>query len=310
MDQALLWKKGLACDDEDTEGKEDQAEGEEEEPKEEDSCDEESGEYRDKGKGQKWKKMCDANAIPSHILQMFNQEAKKQKNPRIWKTKIINKLFSKNKKTGKYEMVANQPFFNDFKEASSSDFGKEQVKGEPKSVFSKFHGSQEGLAHSIALGDVLEWEQDGTTWCSYKSTTAGTKKKNTQKTQVGKGQVEITDEQHSFLNKSLKSMCWTFGQGQPASGAASSSQLPPAKRTKAIEMEGLTPKMVEMLTEAKMAIERQLNTALKLVKDSPDEQKQTLKGIIMTIKAAVQKAEHMLLFKDCCVCFFAFLNDV
>ena len=69
MDQAKAWKQGLASKDDEATG--------EEEPEEEGGLnvsDEESdGEYRDKGKGQKWKKMCDQNAIPSHILEMFPQ---------------------------------------------------------------------------------------------------------------------------------------------------------------------------------------------------------------------------------------------
>ena len=83
MDQAKLWKQGLASKEEDAHG-EGSEEGDGSKSKEEDT----DGEYRDKGKGQKWKKMCDQHAIPSHILDMFHKESKKQKDPRKWKTQI------------------------------------------------------------------------------------------------------------------------------------------------------------------------------------------------------------------------------
>ena len=299
MDQAKAWKQGLAS-------KDDEATGEEEPEEEEEGglnvSDEESdGEYRDKGKGQKWKKMCDQNAIPSHILEMFHKESKKQKDPRKWKTQIINKLFKKNPVTKKYDMVADQPWFNNFREASTTDFGVDQTKGEPKSVFlhSKFHGNEEGLRQAIAMGDVQEWEADGTIWCSYRSTKAGTKKKNEEKQQVGGGQVAISTEQHKALTGAFKSMRWTFSGSQterPSSLPSSSAY--PVKKQKAIENCGLNPEMKKMLTEAKEANERMLNSALKLLTNCPDQQKTTLKGIIVEIKDTLQNAEHILLFED------------
>ena len=137
MDQAKLWKQGRVKTEQDAHG-EGSEEGDGSKSKEEDT----DGEYRDKGKGQKWKKMCDQHAIPSHILDMFHKESKKQKEPRKWKTQIINKPFKKNPTTKKYDMVADQPWFNSFRGASTTDFGVEQTKGKPKSVFlhSKFHG--------------------------------------------------------------------------------------------------------------------------------------------------------------------------
>ena len=70
------------------------------------------------------------------------------------------------------------------------------------------------------------------------------------------------------------------------------------KKQKAIENCGLNPEMKKMLTEAKEANERMLNSALKLLTNCPDQQKTTLKGIIVEIKDTLQNAEHILLFED------------
>ena len=131
---------------------------------------------------------------------------------------------------------------------------------------------------------------DGTIWCSYRSTKAGAKKKNEEKQQVGGGQVAISTEQHKALTGAFKSMCWT--------SSLPSSSAYPVKKQKAIENCGLNPEMKKMLTEAKEANERMLNSALKLLTHCPDQQKTTLKGIIVEIKDTLQNAEHILLFED------------
>ena len=71
---------------------------------------------RHHGKARKYKKLLGAKAIPDHILEMIEVETKKSPTPRAQKTELINKLFTKDGKGG-FQMVANQPVFENFKEA-------------------------------------------------------------------------------------------------------------------------------------------------------------------------------------------------
>ena len=122
--------------------------------------------------------MVDQDAIPAHILEMFNKEALKHKPPRQYRTKLINELFTKDAKTGKYEMAAHKPMFENYRMASSTKFGEEKMTGQPKSVFlySYFHGNEAGLERAISMGDVQCWLKGGTEWCGFQQTSAGTRK--------------------------------------------------------------------------------------------------------------------------------------
>lgn len=173
-------------------------------------------EAREKGKGIKWKRLCDQGAIPEHILDMFNKEALKHKSPRQYRTKLINTLFSKDSKTGRYEMVANQPMFENYKLATSTKYGDDKMKGQPRSVFlySHFHGSEDGLDKAIELGDVQTWKQNGTWYCGFHQTTAGTRKENVQGHKLSAGQVDVDQEQFKVLGKAFQTMAWSFEESE------------------------------------------------------------------------------------------------
>ncbi len=134
VDKAAQWKKELESEAEDLE-----SEAESGSSVSADTEDSESqAEAREKGKGIKWRKMCDQNAIPSHILDMFHKESKKHKDSRSYKTKLINQLFEKDPKTGQYHMCSHKPMFENYRRAQSTSFGEDTVNGQPKSVFFVF----------------------------------------------------------------------------------------------------------------------------------------------------------------------------
>eukprot|EP00438_Fugacium_kawagutii_P028616 Skav212747 [mRNA] locus=scaffold2545:1494:2303:+ [translate_table: standard] len=226
-------------------------------------------EARDKGKGIRWKKMMDQGAIPEHIVEMFEKESKKHPKPRAYKTKLINELFEKNPSTGRYEMAAHKPIFENFKKASSTKFGTQLVKGQPRSVFlySHFHGDENGLEKAISLGDVRVWMQGGSEWCGFEETSAGTKKKNTAGHHLSGGKVDLTDEQFSVASKSFNKMVWHF-ESALDNASSSHQQNQKERQPKKLE-EGFTEAMAQMVSEAKQSQEKLLGQAMKLLGKAP-----------------------------------------
>ena len=299
VDKAAQWKKELESEAEDLE-----SEAESGSSVSADTEDSESqAEAREKGKGIKWRKMCDQNAIPSHILDMFHKESKKHKDSRSYKTKLINQLFEKDPKTGQYHMCSHKPMFENYRRAQSTSFGEDTVNGQPMSVFlfSHFHGNQAGLDHAIAMGDVQQWQQGGSTWCGFRSTKAGTRKENTTGHTLSGGQTDISTEQFSALRKSFSNMAWSFEDAESDTGASGSMQQPPHKKQKKLE-EGFTKPMEKVVTEAKAAQEKMLQQAMKLLAKAPPQETKDAKMVVIKLKEMISSLDHVLLFKELPAC--------
>ena len=299
VDKAAQWKKELESEAEDLE-----SEAESGSSVSADTEDSESqAEAREKGKGIKWRKMCDQNAIPSHILDMFHKESKKHKDSRSYKTKLINQLFEKDPKTGQYHMCSHKPMFENYRRAQSTSFGEDTVNGQPMSVFlfSHFHGNQAGLDHAIAMGDVQQWQQGGSTWCGFRSTKAGTRKENTTGHTLSGGQTDISTEQFSALRKSFSNMAWSFEDAESDTGASGSMQQPPHKKQKKLE-EGFTKPMEKVVTEAKAAQEKMLQQAMTLLAKAPPQETKDAKMVVIKLKEMISSLDHVLLFKELPAC--------
>ena len=260
---------------------------------------------RDHGKARKFKKMSDAGAVPEHILDLINEQSKKSNQPRQAKTALINKLFEKNGKGG-YDMVINKPVFQQHKESWSNRYGKDECQGSPKDVFlyQVFHGAAEALEAAIRNGSVMQYDQGGTTFCSFRRTVAGMSGGSAVKLKAASEQ-EVSKEQFKLLGKSFSSLALAFDDqervAEEAAEAAGSSKS--ATSTKFLETSGLTPAMAEVLSEAKACHERLYSQAMKLLsKCTSDEDKKKFKKTIMAIKEWMTKDENVLTWKDYDVC--------
>lgn len=80
---------------------------EEEEEDDEEAEEEEGEEKRDKGKGRKYS--VDKDGLPQHIKDLIENTKNREK-----KSMLINKLYSKDAKTGRYKINADVPEFEDF----------------------------------------------------------------------------------------------------------------------------------------------------------------------------------------------------
>lgn len=266
----------------------------------------ERDELRELGKARKFRKMSDANAIPAHILDLINEQSKKAANPRKEKSTLINKLFQKNEKGG-YDMVADDPVFEQAREAYHIRFGKDQDTGMPKDVFlwSHFHGNEPALEKAISNGSVQEYQQGGLSWCSFRKTKAGIESGTKQQLQLKSGPVQVEKKQYAALTRAFSSIALTFDDSDEGE---KEEQRAPAKQQKQIEAAGLTKEMTEVLADAKQAHERLHQTAMKLLgKCTNDTDKKKFKETVLSIKAWVQKNDNVLTWQEiffffCCCC--------
>ena len=235
-------------------------------------------------------------------MEQIENEAKKQTNPRAYRTNLINKLFESNGKGG-YRMTANKPEFEVFKQAWHKRYGKDERKGTPRQVFlwQVFHGETNALDKAISEGHVQVWDQDGTEFCGFRQTTAGVEKASQEMQSLNTGKVNLEKDEFQTMQKAFSNMSWEFGlENQQQEEGASSS----VSNQKSLEHPGLTKAMEEMLSEAKQAHERLLGTCLKLLGKCTDESdKRAFKGTVMEIKDWVNKNDTVLTWKDCiCSC--------
>ena len=90
-------------------------------------------------------------------------------------------------------MVANQPIFENYKEAYHKRYGREEQQGKPRTVFlwSVFQGNEEALKAAIHEGSVSCWVQDGQPYCGFKATTAGVEKASSSYQKLSGGGIEL-----------------------------------------------------------------------------------------------------------------------
>lgn len=138
--------------------------------------DEEGGEgedaKRDKGKSVKFQSM--KKNLPPHIVQLYEQEALNKSSPRQFRTTIINSLFRK-LSNGRYELITDQPMFNEYKKLYEKKYGREAEKGYPRSVMKGLYFQNDEVAFQAAItnGEVYQIEQGGKEFFAFQSVETG-----------------------------------------------------------------------------------------------------------------------------------------
>ena len=196
-DKLVKWREGLKKPKAENPGEEDQMldaeegeeQGEEEQPKEEDECVEPEGNAtRNKYAASKFKESLKSNALPKHVVDVW------QKGSRKVKTELVNSLFKRNHNTGKWEMDTDDPTFCRILKTQETNFGKESVESVPRSTMlhGTFRGDEDALAQAIACGDVVETECNGKAMLGFQKTSAGKVKQNTDETQATSGTAKLS----------------------------------------------------------------------------------------------------------------------
>ena len=164
-------KKGWEEDDDDTKKKKKDDDDDEGDDADE-NTDDAYGNLRDKGKAVKFTQMRDS--LPAHILQLYDEEAKKKASPRAFRSQIVNSLFRK-LANGRYELRCDAPLFTEAKRIFETKYGKEKEKGYPRSVMEGlyFQNSEAALVAAIEAGDVYRITEGGKEFFAFSSVESG-----------------------------------------------------------------------------------------------------------------------------------------
>jgi hypothetical protein len=123
---------------------------------------------RDRCKKQKFNTLLSQNKLPKHIVDLWYEEAQHQKNPREFRTRVINELFDRDSK-GKLVLRTEAPFFTAFKQTNEERKFTCKETCLPRSVFKGmyFQNSEEALLQAMALGEVEVVKQGGKEFYSF-----------------------------------------------------------------------------------------------------------------------------------------------
>ena len=218
-------------------------EGEEEAEREDDEIVEPEVEKRCYGKARKFARMVKKGLIPEEIVAMYNDAGAKHKQPRLFRTELVNRLFKKTQ-GGDYVLCHDSPEFASWKSNTDQSWATQKTEGVAYSImlWNTFHGSVEGFQDAQARGDIY---QCNNMWF-FNKVSAGRTKASTDSMQLQSGKVSLDTETYASFNSFLSSRNWAkYGQdmdlqdqkpgtlvrqkSQLALGDASCLQVQPAK---------------------------------------------------------------------------------
>ena len=191
-------------------------EGEEEESFANDEVVEPSGskvakeDKRHYGKARKWQRMLKAGNIPDDIVQMYNNAALQQKQPRLFRTQLINKLFQVDS-NGDYTLCSDSPSFQAWKKNVDKVWASQQTIGMPPMVmlWQVFHGNEQAMQSAEAAGQIFE--RNG--MYHHASTSAGRTKSTSDQMDLQGGSVDLDANSFSAMSSFLGQRDWAkYGQ--------------------------------------------------------------------------------------------------
>ncbi|CAE7471903.1 unnamed protein product [Symbiodinium sp. CCMP2592] len=160
---------------------------------------------RDKGKAEKFTKMRLAGSLPPYVVDLYDNAANQKESPRQFRTEIINTLFKRNPKTGRYSLIDDQPLFTEAKRVWEKKFGTDGKESYTKLVMrGLFFGNSE------SAGEVTEFKsKDGTCFYSFRKMTAGVE--TGQESSLGyTKQAKGTQQQADMLEAMFDKLDWSM----------------------------------------------------------------------------------------------------
>lgn len=182
------------------------------EKKEEQKVDEEQeneGEdHRDKAKGQKYAKLKDS--LPDYIVDLVEVQSKKSVSPRDFKTKVINKLFTKGP-NGKLELNLGDMMFEEHKRIFTKKYHGEEDAAMPESILKGlyFGNDKEAFENAKKNGDIQEVDVDGKSFWAFKTYKKGIVTGTTDEQSL-KGNQKIDRQQSKLLKEVFNSVGWDW----------------------------------------------------------------------------------------------------
>ena len=193
-----------------------------------DELDDASG-LRDRSKANKFDRLLGKGEIPSEIVDMLNEGMKNSKNPRSFKTELINKLFNRDD-TGKLVMCPQAPFFTAWKQSQVTKSMTHKETAFPKTVFigKFFNNSVDAFNHSLAVGDVEMVEVNGREFYSFVSLENAHTRAKVATQKVVQHEKKIDAAQCRHLSEAFDSLQFNFKKicvMQPLTDAQNSASV-------------------------------------------------------------------------------------
>ena len=204
-------------------GQKEQEEGEEEEEEEEKEQDPlvDPEEKRSKAKGMKFARMKKLGQVPKNIQEMYEKcDGRKQK------TKLPNRLFDKNPRTGHWEMRVDKPEFQAFLKSQDMHYGEANTQSYPRSIMlhTYFNSNQMAMDEALANGEIHSVERGGRTFYSFDMLAEGHRKAKESNLELSRGTMKLSKEDHSELEDIVQGFDWkAIGSGSPAKTQSLSS---------------------------------------------------------------------------------------
>lgn len=294
IEQVLKMKQGIVSNS--TEEKEGEEEGEEEEGKAEDPLVEVEEEKRDRCKPAVLKRFLKQGKIPQGI-----QDAIANCPSRADQTKLVNRLFEKNKTTGSWELQCDKPTFQAWLRTSDKHIGKEAKQGYPRSIMVHhyFGGNEPAFAAAVQSGEIQEVVKNGKTMYTFEAIETAHVKEKDEKMDVNRGVTNLTASEHKAVHNVLQQFDWSkFGTGSPKqSGGVQQQQLALTNGPVLVKWKDVE----QALTDAKAAHERvlkELHRCFTAAGNSKDpEIVQKFKETMTSLQSNNQSISNCLMFK-------------
>ena len=148
--------------------------------------------------------------VPDDILKMYNDDAMQSKQPRMYRTTLINKLFRKDSK-GEYIMCHKDPEFLSWKKNLDTSFATEKTLGVPYSImlWQVFQGNELAMQTAHSRGDIYEAKG----FWHHAKVSAGRTKQTTDEMQLKSGPAALSVDEYAGISNFMSSRLWAkFGQ--------------------------------------------------------------------------------------------------
>ena len=203
-EQAQAWRQiGRSSAAQQEEGQE----GEEEENKSDDPV--VAVEKRGFGKARKFSRMMQAGSIPEDIRRLYEEGSKTAKSPRLFKTELINRMFTVGK-DGTYVLCTDSPEFKSWRRNVDTRFATAESVGVPYSImlWQIFQGNEQAMLQAERKGDIYESEG----MFHHRKVSAGRTKTSSDDLELSGGAVKLKVDEFSEMSKWLGTREWSkFG---------------------------------------------------------------------------------------------------
>eukprot|EP00435_Cladocopium_sp_Y103_P026627 s808_g6.t1 len=270
------------------------AEGEEEEPREEDAV-VENEDHRSYPKARKWARMIKSGQVPEDLQQLYETGAKNSPTPRLFKSQFINKIFQVNSK-GEYVLAPGNPAFETFKRNTETRSSKTAVTGYPWSImlWTYFQGNEQAMGDAERRGDIFQKEG----YYHFKTVATAVEKKVDSSMTLHGGQTDLKKDEYSQMSHFMSSRPWAqSGTGgssssMPQAGIASSKAPPKAICDAPVKVTWAS--VEEDIKEARGAQERLQRDCQRLAAKVFDKKDQDMNDTLKKILTQLSKTESML----------------